>query len=49
MKSKRTITFIVFYLSMIILILFTYFYLQKHYSYEATHKRSERIILDPRH
>ncbi len=45
MISKRTIAFIVFYLSMIILILFTYFYVQKYYSYEATHQRSERKIL----
>jgi len=47
MVSRRTIAFIVFYLSMIILILFTYFYVQKYYSYEVTHQRSERkIILD---
>lgn len=49
MTSRRTIAFIVFYISIIILTLFTYFYVQKYYSHEATQQRSERIILDTRY
>lgn len=43
MISRRTAAFIIFYISIIILILFTYFYVQKYYSHEATHRRSEQL------
>ncbi len=43
MMSKRTIAFIVFYISIIFLILFTYFYVQKYYSHEVTHELTELI------
>ena len=43
MMSKKTIAFIVFYISIIFLMLFTYFYVQKYYSHEVTHKLTEMI------
>ncbi len=43
MISKRTAAFIIFYISIIVMILFTYFYVQKYYSHEATHSRSDTL------
>ena len=43
MSSKRTAAFIVFYISIIIMILFTYFYIQKYFSHEATHHRLDQL------
>ena len=40
MELQRIIAFIIFYLSIICMILFTYFYIQKYYSHEATHNQS---------
>ena len=42
---KKSIAFIVFYLSIIALMLFTYFYVQKHYAHEITHPQSELRII----
>jgi len=39
MSSKRTAAFIILYIGIIGMILFTYFYVQKYYSHEATHLR----------
>ena len=46
MISKRTVAFILFYIAIIILMLFTFFYVQKYYRYEVKHKISERVIFN---
>ncbi len=42
MSSKRTAAFIILYIGIIGMILFTYFYVQKYYSHEATHLRLDQ-------
>lgn len=40
MTSKRKAAFILFYVCVILLMLFTYLYIQKYYSHEVTHDLS---------
>ena len=42
MSSRRTAAFIILYIGIIGMILFTYFYVQKYYSHEATHIRLDQ-------
>ena len=48
MTRKKIAAFIVFYITLIFLILITYLYVQKYHSYEATHQNSEETISDTR-
>jgi|GEM_PF-3717064 hypothetical protein len=44
MASKRKTAFILFYVCVILLMLFTYFYIQKNFSHEVTRGLSGQIL-----
>lgn len=45
MKINRRYIFILFYVSIIVLLMFTYFYIQPHYGRHESRKRSESTTI----